>query len=136
MPRLHIKFPMHLNVRLSENSFYYDKSSLKQENILKNVFANYVCSRGQLHSLPNKLIKKILFSNVFFKQLYFPINIGNYIICQVNFVYIQQKIICEKHLPYYIFTLPELVKCKCKTTLLKVDITPKEPIKSVKEVDL
>ena len=89
MSRLHIKFPKHLNVKLSENSFYYDKSSLKQENILKNVFANYVCSRGQLDPLSNKLIKKILLSNVFFKQLYFPTNIGYYIICQINFVYIQ-----------------------------------------------
>ena len=30
----------------------------------------------------------------------------------------------------------KLMKCKCKTTLLKVDITPKEPIKSVEELDL
>ena len=37
MSRLHIKFPMHLTVKLSENNFYHHKSSWKQENILKNV---------------------------------------------------------------------------------------------------
>ena len=43
MLRLQIKFPMDLTVKLSEKSSYYHKSPLKQENILKNVFANYVC---------------------------------------------------------------------------------------------
>ena len=39
MSKLHIKFPMHLTVKLSENSVYHHKSSFKQENILKNAFA-------------------------------------------------------------------------------------------------
>ena len=30
----------------------------------------------------------------------------------------------------------KLIKCIYRTTLLKVDITPKEPIKSVEELDL
>ena len=38
MSRLHITFPMHLTVKLSENTFYHRKSLLKQENTLKNVF--------------------------------------------------------------------------------------------------
>ena len=128
MSRLYIKFPMLLTVKLSENSFYYHKSLFKQEKILKNVFANYVCECGRLNSLSNKLIKKIFFSNVLFWQLYFPINIGYYIICQSNFVYIQQSITCKKHLAYYILTLLEVNKMYFKATLLKVDITRKEPI--------
>ena len=30
----------------------------------------------------------------------------------------------------------KLIKCICKTTLLKVDITQKEPFKSIKELEL
>ena len=39
MSRLHIKVPMHLTVKLSENNFYHHKSSCKQQNMLKNVLA-------------------------------------------------------------------------------------------------
>ena len=39
MSKLHIKAPMHLTVKLSENNFYHHKSSCKQENMLKNVLA-------------------------------------------------------------------------------------------------
>ena len=101
---------MHFTVKLSENSFYDHKSSFKQEKILKNVFAKYVCECGPLNSLSNKLIKKIFFPNVLFRQLYFLINIGYYIICQSNFVYIQESITCKKHLVYYILTLLEVNK--------------------------
>ena len=39
MSRLHIKCPMHVTVKLSENNFDHHKSSCKQENMPKNVLA-------------------------------------------------------------------------------------------------
>ena len=39
MSRLHIKFPMRLTVKLSENEPFHHKSSCKEENIPKNVLA-------------------------------------------------------------------------------------------------
>ena len=39
MSRFHIKYPMHLIVKLSGNSFYHPKSLFKQKNILKNLFS-------------------------------------------------------------------------------------------------
>ena len=48
----------------------------------------------------------------------------------------QHSIICEKHLPYYIFTLLDVNKMYRKTTFLKVHITQKQPIKSFEELDL
>ena len=44
------------------------------------------------------------------KLLSFPTNLQDSIICQSNFFFIQHSIICEKHLPYYIFALLEVNK--------------------------
>ena len=44
------------------------------------------------------------------RLLSFPTNLQYSIICQSNFFFIQHSIICEKHLPYYIFALLEVNK--------------------------
>ena len=98
MSRLQIKFPRHLTVKLSQNNFYQHKISCKLENMLKNI---------QLNSLFNNPIKKSFFY-VLLRLLSFPKNLQYSIICQSNFVFIQQSIICEKHLPFYIFALLEV----------------------------
>ena len=53
--------------------------------------------------------KKTLY-DMLLRQLSFPTNLQYSIICQSNFVFIQHSIICEKHLPYYIFALLEVNK--------------------------
>ena len=61
-----------------------------------------------LDSLSNKVIPiKSFFYQVLLTQLPFPTYIGNYINSQSNFVFIQLRIICQKHWPYSIFPLLE-----------------------------
>ena len=58
----------------------------------------------------HNLIKKSFFYDVLLRLLHFRTNPQYSIICQSNFVFIQHSIICEKHLPYYIFALLEVNK--------------------------
>ena len=51
---------------------------------------------------------------------------------KLDFTFTQLSSICEKHSPCYIFPLPE--DNYVKKTLLKVDITQKEPITSAEEL--
>ena len=58
----------------------------------------------------HNLIKKSFFYDVLLRLLHFRTNPQYSIICQSNFVFIQHSIICEKHLPFYIFPLLEVKK--------------------------
>ena len=51
-----------------------------------------------------------MFDDVLLRLLLFPTNLQYSIICQSNLFFIQHSIICEKHLPYYIFALLEVNK--------------------------
>ena len=55
---------------------------------------------------------------------------------KLDFIFIQISIICEKHSPPISSPYQKVIKYICKTTLLKVDITKKEPITSAEELKL
>ena len=132
MSRLHIKFPMHLTVKLSEHKFYHHKSSCKQENMLKTVPA----------TLFDTLVSWILFSINYsrkgsFKMTYWdscpfqqifniqsPLKVTSFSFNIVLFL---------RNTSSSIFPLHQtLIKCFCKTTtLLNGYITQQGPKTSV-----
>ena len=51
-----------------------------------------------------------MFDNILLRLLSFPTILQYSITCQSNFFFIQHSTVWEKHLPYYIFALPEVNK--------------------------